>query len=99
MFHYVPRITFLPLWLCCVVLPVYVRTTSSRCSHVLVPSFDSLSLLIKLILMLWHSSSLGVLMASACELDVRGSVHHITILTVKTPTRCNSLSTFYYSLF
>jgi hypothetical protein len=32
------------------------------------------------------------------RLDVRGSVHHSTILTVKTPTRCNSLSKRYYSL-
>jgi len=33
------------------------------------------------------------------RLDVRGSVHHSKILTVKTPTRCNSVSKFYYSLF
>jgi len=31
--------------------------------------------------------------------DVRGSVHHTTILTVKNPTRCNGVSKFYYSLF
>jgi len=31
--------------------------------------------------------------------DVRGSVHHSTIITVKTSTRCNSVSKFYYSLF
>jgi len=33
------------------------------------------------------------------ELDVHGSMHHSTILTVKNPTRCNSVSKFYYSLF
>ena len=33
------------------------------------------------------------------KLEIRGSVHHITILTVKNPTRCNSVSKFYYSLF
>jgi len=29
-----------------------------------------------------------------CKLDVHGSVHHSTILTVKNPTRCNSVSNF-----
>jgi len=33
------------------------------------------------------------------KLDVRASVHHSTILTEKNPTRCNSVSKFYYSLF
>jgi hypothetical protein len=28
--------------------------------------------------------------------DVRGFVHHSTILTVKNPTRCNNVSEFYY---
>jgi len=32
-------------------------------------------------------------------LYVRASVHHSTNLTVKNPTRCNSVSKFYYSLF
>jgi hypothetical protein len=32
-------------------------------------------------------------------LDVCGTVHHSTILTMKNPTRCNSVSKFYYSLF
>jgi len=32
--------------------------------------------------------------------DVRGSVHRTTILTEKkTPTKCNNVSKFYYSLF
>jgi len=31
-------------------------------------------------------------------LDVLGSVHHVTILVVKTPKRCNCVSKFYYSL-
>jgi hypothetical protein len=31
--------------------------------------------------------------------DVHGSVHHSTILIEKNPTRCNSVSKFYYSLF
>jgi len=42
-------------------------------------------------------SSLGQLLKH--KLDVRGSVHHSTILTLKNPTRCNSISKFYYSLF
>jgi len=33
------------------------------------------------------------------KLGVRGSVHHSTILIVKNPTRCKSVSKFYYSLF
>jgi hypothetical protein len=34
-----------------------------------------------------------------CRVDVCGSVHHGTILTVKNPTRCNSVSKLYHSLF
>jgi hypothetical protein len=36
---------------------------------------------------------------STGKLDVCGSVHHSTILTVKNPTKCNSVSKFYYFLF
>jgi len=36
---------------------------------------------------------------NCAQFDVRGSVHHSTILTVKNPTRCNSVWKFYYSLF
>lgn len=59
------------LYPCGVVLPIYVLITSCRCthySHVLVPPFGLLSPLIKLILMLWPSSRLGVLlMTSSCS--------------------------------
>jgi hypothetical protein len=36
---------------------------------------------------------------SVYKFDVCGSVHRSTIFTVKNPTRCNSVSKFYYSLF
>jgi hypothetical protein len=36
---------------------------------------------------------------STFELDVRGSVHHSTILTVENPKDAKVLSEFYYSLF
>jgi len=41
----------------------------------------------------------GSKMLTVSGFDVRGSVHHSTILTVKNPTRRNSVSKFYYYLF
>jgi hypothetical protein len=40
----------------------------------------------------------GIRLGNMEEFDVRGSVHHSTIHKEK-PTRCNNVSTFYYSIF
>ena len=45
------------------------------------------------------SGSVCYLTSSNNCTSVRGSVHHSTIITVKNPTRCNSVSKFYHSLF
>jgi len=41
---------------------------------------------------------IGHLPGLFCRLDVRGSVHHSTIHK-ENPTRCNSVSNFFYSIF
>jgi hypothetical protein len=48
---------------------------------------------------LYSSPNMTKYCQSVYKIDIRGYVHHSAILTVKNPTRCNSVSVFYYSLF